>query len=94
MGDQNAVTDVGPTGLATYRPVLCVADFVVLVSGSRSDVGGVRDEVAVVLAPMGLRLSGTKTPCAHFDEGVGTSSASASSPSGSRRTTRSVCSTR
>ena len=44
-------------GLATYRLVRYADDFVVLVAGSRDDVEGLRDEVARVLAPMGLRLS-------------------------------------
>jgi RNA-directed DNA polymerase len=56
-------------GLATYRLVRYADDFVVLVAGSRDDVEGLRDEVARVLAPMGLRLSEEKTKIVHIDEG-------------------------
>jgi RNA-directed DNA polymerase len=44
-------------------------DFVVMVHGTRSDAEALRDEVAAVLAPMGLRLSETKTRVSHIDEG-------------------------
>jgi RNA-directed DNA polymerase len=42
---------------------------VVLVAGTRAQVDGLRDEVAAVLRPLGLRLSDTKTRIAHLDEG-------------------------
>jgi len=42
---------------------------VVLVAGLRGHVDAVRDEVAAVLRPAGLRLSETKTRIAHIDEG-------------------------
>ncbi len=57
------------TGLATYRLVRYADDFVVLVAGNRAQAEAVRDEAAVVLAPMGLRLSEAKTRIAHVDEG-------------------------
>ena len=57
------------TGLATYRLVRYADDFVVLVAGTRDHAEAVRDEAAAVLAPMGLRLSPTKTRIAHIDEG-------------------------
>ena len=44
-------------GLATYRLVRYADDFVVLVAGTRAHAEGLRDEVAEVLQPMGLRLS-------------------------------------
>src|SRR5205823_8426445 len=44
-------------------------DFVVMVAGIRSDAEGLWDEVASVLAPMGLRLSEEKTRVCHIDEG-------------------------
>ena len=56
-------------GLATYRLVRYADDFVVLVAGTRAHAEALRDEVAVVLAPMGLRLSAEKTRIAHIDEG-------------------------
>jgi RNA-directed DNA polymerase len=56
-------------GLATYKIVRYADDFVVMVSGKRADVESLRDEVARVLAPIGLRLSEEKTKIAHVDEG-------------------------
>ncbi len=56
-------------GLANYRLVRYADDFVVLVAGDRSDAEHLRDEVARVLLPMGLRLSQEKTLIAHIDEG-------------------------
>jgi RNA-directed DNA polymerase len=56
-------------GLATYRLVRYADDFVVLVAGSRAHAEVLREEVAAVLAPMGLRLSAAKTKIAHIDEG-------------------------
>src|SRR5262249_8221649 len=48
-------------GLATYRLVRYADDFVVLVAGRRAHAEALRDEVAAVLRPIGLRLSETKT---------------------------------
>ena len=56
-------------GLATYRLVRYADDFVVLVSGDRAHAEALRDEVAGVLRPMGLRLSEPKTRIVHIDEG-------------------------
>jgi len=56
-------------GLANYRLVRYADDFVVMVTGDRYHVEALRDEVAVVLAPMGLRLSEEKTVITHIDEG-------------------------
>ena len=44
-------------------------DFVVMVAGTRDDAEALWDEVASVLAPMGLRLSEEKTRVCHIDEG-------------------------
>ena len=44
-------------------------DFVVLIHGQRADAEALWDEVAAVLAPMGLRLSVEKTRVCHIDEG-------------------------
>jgi RNA-directed DNA polymerase len=57
-------------GLANYRIIRYADDFVVMVSGTRVHAEGLRDEVAAVLAPMGLRLSEEKTKIAHIDEGL------------------------
>ena len=56
-------------GLATYRLVRYADDFVVMVSGTRQHAETLRDEVAEILSPMGLRLSEEKTTIAHIDEG-------------------------
>ncbi|HZA79803.1 MAG TPA: group II intron maturase-specific domain-containing protein [Acidimicrobiales bacterium] len=44
-------------------------DFVVLLTGTEEHVEALRDEVATVLAPMGLRLSEEKTIVTHIDNG-------------------------
>jgi RNA-directed DNA polymerase len=56
-------------GEANYRLIRYADDFVVMVSGTRAHAEDLRDEVATVLAPMGLRLSEEKTRVAHIDEG-------------------------
>jgi RNA-directed DNA polymerase len=56
-------------GLANYRIVRYADDFVVLVSGTQAHAETVREDVAAVLAPMGLRLSEAKTKICHIDEG-------------------------
>ena len=69
MGDFNARHRRRRKGLATYRLVRYADDFVVLVNGTRAHADELRDEVAAVLAPMGLRLSEAKTRVCHIDEG-------------------------
>ena len=56
-------------GVPTYRLVRYADDFVVMVGGTREDAEALWDEVATVLAPMGLRLSEEKTRVCHIDEG-------------------------
>lgn len=56
-------------GVPTYRLVRYADDFVVMVGGTREDAETLWDEVATVLAPMGLRLSEEKTRICHIDEG-------------------------
>ena len=51
------------------RLVRYADDFVVMISGQRADAEALWDEVAAVLAPMGLRLSVEKTRICHIDEG-------------------------
>jgi hypothetical protein len=41
----------------------------VLVHGTRADVEALREEVAWVLAPLGLRLSPAKTRVTHMSDG-------------------------
>jgi RNA-directed DNA polymerase len=69
MGDFNARHRRRRKGLATYRLVRYADDFVVLVNGTRLHADELRDEIAAVLAPMGLRLSEDKTRICHIDEG-------------------------
>ena len=54
---------------ANYRLVRYADDFVVMVAGTEADAEGLREEVAAVLAPMGLRLSEEKTRIVHIDKG-------------------------
>ena len=56
-------------GLANYRIVRYADDFVVLVSGTQAHAETVSEDVAAVLAPMGLRLSEAKTKVCHIDGG-------------------------
>ena len=56
-------------GLPTWRIVRYADDFVVLVDGSEADAEALREEIAGVLAPLGLRLSPAKTRIVHMGEG-------------------------
>lgn len=56
-------------GLANYRLVRYADDFVVMLTGTKEHVETLRDEVAAVLAPMGLSLSEEKTKVTHIDQG-------------------------
>jgi len=56
-------------GVPAYRIVRYADDFVIMVGGARDDAEALWDEVAAVLAPMGLRLSEEKTRVCHIDEG-------------------------
>ena len=56
-------------GLPTWRIVRYADDFVVLVHGHRSDAETLREDIAQVLAPLGLRLSPAKTQVVHMSEG-------------------------
>lgn len=57
-------------GLANYRLIRYADDFVVMVRGNRDHAEALRDEVAKMLAPMGLRLSEEKTTVCHVDQGL------------------------
>jgi RNA-directed DNA polymerase len=56
-------------GLPTWRVVRYADDFVVLVHGQQADVETLREDVARVLAPLGLRLSAAKTTVVHLSDG-------------------------
>lgn len=55
--------------LPNWRLVRYADDFVVLVRGQRHHAEALRNEIAGVLAPMGLRLSEAKTRVVHMSEG-------------------------
>ena len=57
------------SGLGNWKLVRYADDFVVMVSGQARHAEALREEVADVLAPMGLRLSPEKTRVVHIDEG-------------------------
>jgi RNA-directed DNA polymerase len=56
-------------GLPTWRVVRYADDFVVLVHGTEADTEALREEIASVLGPLGLRLSPAKTRIVHMSEG-------------------------
>jgi RNA-directed DNA polymerase len=56
-------------GGPVMRLVRYADDFMVMIAGTRDDAEALWDEVGSVLAPMGLRLSETKTRVCHIDEG-------------------------
>jgi RNA-directed DNA polymerase len=56
-------------GLPNYRIIRYADDFVVMIDGTRDDAERIREQLADVLAPMGLRLSPEKTTVCHIDEG-------------------------
>ncbi len=56
-------------GLPTWRIVRYADDFVVLVHGTEHDTGMLTEEIAGVLAPMGLRFSAAKTQVVHISDG-------------------------
>lgn len=56
-------------GVPSMRMVRYADDFVVMVNGTKGDAEALRDEVARVLAPIGLRLSEEKTRVVNIDEG-------------------------
>ena len=55
--------------LPNWRIVRYADDFVVLVHGNRADVEALREDVATVLQPLGLRLSESKTQVVHMSDG-------------------------
>ncbi len=69
MSDHNARYRRRRKGLANWRLIRYADDWVVMVAGTRTDAETLREEIATVLAPMGLRLSETKTRVVHLREG-------------------------
>jgi RNA-directed DNA polymerase len=57
-------------GLGNYRLIRYADDWLLMVSGTREHAENMRERAAVVLAPMGLRLSAEKTKITHIDEGL------------------------
>jgi RNA-directed DNA polymerase len=57
-------------GLPNIRLVRYADDWCLLVAGTRADAQALKEEVAGVLAAMGLRLSPEKTLITHIDEGL------------------------
>src|SRR5467141_1424717 len=56
-------------GQGNWRLCRYADDLVLMVSGDRRHAEALREEVAAVLAPLGLRLSPEKTRVVHIDEG-------------------------
>jgi RNA-directed DNA polymerase len=57
-------------GLPNWRVVRYADDFAVLTDGSGQDAAALREEIAGVLAGLGLRLSESKTRVTHMSEGA------------------------
>ena len=56
-------------GEPVMRLVRYADDFVIMIGGTRKHAEALREEVAAVLEPIGLRLSADKTRICHIDEG-------------------------
>ncbi|WP_331746393.1 group II intron reverse transcriptase/maturase (plasmid) [Streptomyces halstedii] len=56
-------------GRPNWRIVRYADDFVVLTTGERGDAEALREDIADVLQPLGLRLSEAKTQVVHMSEG-------------------------
>ena len=69
MGTTRQRSNRRKLGLANWRLIRFADDFVVMVRGERCHAEALREEVAAVLAPLGLRLSLEKTRVTHVDEG-------------------------
>lgn len=69
MGDGNQRHRRRKRGEATYRLIRYADDFVLVVKGERHHAHALLDEVAQVIAPLGLRLALDKTRVVHIDDG-------------------------
>lgn len=56
-------------GLPNWRLVRYADDFAVLIDSTEQDAAAVREQIAGVLATLGLRFSGARTRVAHLSEG-------------------------
>lgn len=57
-------------GLPNYRLVRYADDWCLVIKGTKADAEVLREEISVVLATMGLRLSEAKTLITHIDDGL------------------------
>ena len=57
-------------GLPNYRLSRYADDWCLMVAGTEADARALREEIAGVLSPMGLRLSEDKTLITHIDKGL------------------------
>jgi RNA-directed DNA polymerase len=69
MGNDKQRAKRRRNGQGTWKLIRYADDFVLMVSGQRHHAEALREEVAAVLAPLGLRLSPEKTAVVHIDEG-------------------------
>jgi RNA-directed DNA polymerase len=69
FGDRNQRHRRRARGLATWRLVRYADDFVVLVKGEQHHAEALLEEIAQVIAPLGLRLAEDKTHVVHIDQG-------------------------
>ncbi len=69
MGDSSQRRRRTRNGMGNWRLVRYADDFVLLVSGQRHHAEALREQVAAVIAPLGLRLAPEKTAVVHVDEG-------------------------
>ncbi|GAB3000338.1 group II intron reverse transcriptase/maturase [Mycobacterium bourgelatii] len=57
-------------GLPNFRLVRYADDWCLMIRGTRADAEALREDIAVVLATMGLRLSDDKTLITHIEDGL------------------------
>jgi len=69
MGTSRQRANRKAKGLGSWRLIRYADDFVLMVNGDRHHAEALREEVAAVLAPLGLRLAPEKTRVVHIDEG-------------------------
>ena len=70
MGDPNQRRRRVRNGQGNWRLIRYADDFVLLVSGDRHHAEALREEVAAVFAPLGLRLAPEKTRCRAHRRGL------------------------
>ena len=57
-------------GLGNWRLIRYADDLILMVSGTKSHAEALREQVEQVLAPIGLRLSASKTRVCHIEDGI------------------------